>query len=128
MKAAEIHYFESRRARGHDSRDKYHIYLGPSDWRDETSGHSFLFISKSGYEYDYEILKCDYEFFPLERSYVSCGSIVTYTDGELSDEKVSYLASLKKPHIKELYEALLASEALEEWQQQFACNCLLPHL
>lgn len=125
MKAAEIHYFESRRVHGHDSRDKYHIYLGPSDWRDETSGHSFLFISKSGYECDYEILKSDYNFFPLERSYVTCSSIVTYTEKELGDERLSMLATLKKEHIKELYDALLASDVMEQWQQQFACNCLI---
>jgi hypothetical protein len=68
MQLGDIFLWNTDQAAGHASRNKYHVYICEGDWR---AGHTFLFISKADYGCDYPILKSDYDFFPLEKSFVN---------------------------------------------------------
>lgn len=60
MQVGEIYFWDTNKAKGHDSRDKYHLYIGECQWED---GHAFLFINKANYGGDFPLAKKDYEFF-----------------------------------------------------------------
>jgi hypothetical protein len=123
MQVGDIFFWTTDQAAGHAARDKYHVYICPADWR---AGHTFLFISKLNYGCDYEILKADYDFFPLERSYVSCSSIVHYDDKELQAFPQQPLGRLSLKHQKELRAAILAGGAMVMWETHRVCNALPP--
>lgn len=126
MKLGEIYLWETDQAKGHESRDKYHLYIRDATWR--TQAHTFLFINKSDYGGDYRVTKADYDFFTLKESYVSCGSIVTYTDQKLADFKPEYKGRLSIKHLKELHDAVAASETLEGWKINMICDVIRPLL
>jgi hypothetical protein len=65
MQVGEIYFWNTDKAAGRDSRDKYHLYIGECSWED---GHAFLFISKADYGGDFSIHKKDYGVFPLDVS------------------------------------------------------------
>jgi hypothetical protein len=81
MVVGEIYLWDTNKAKGHDSRDKYHLYVAESQWDD---GHAFLFINKTDYGGDFALSKTDYPFFPLATSYISLSGIIPYSDVELT--------------------------------------------
>ena len=121
MNLGEVYYWVTDQAIGHVARPKYHLYICPSDGMED---NTFLFISKSDYGGDYKILKRDYDFFELEESFVSCGSIVTYTDDRLARFEKNPVGSLSDLHLKELYRAVLDSEVMETRHIKRVCNAL----
>ncbi len=124
MKIGEIYYFVTTKATGHQSRPKYHLYIGELGWRLE--GHGFLFINKNNLDDGYPLYKKDYEFFPLEVSFVS--GLVGYDQQELDDSKLKLCGQLSKTHLSELYRAVSNSEFLEGWVIREVCQKLMPHL
>jgi len=121
MQLGDIFLWNTDQAAGHGARDKYHVYICESDWR---AGHTFLFISKANYGCDYEILKSDYKFFPLEKSYISCTGIIHYDDLELAAFPQQPLGRLSKKHLQELSAAIMAGGAMPEWEMQRVCNAI----
>ena len=126
MKLGEIYVWVTDQAFGHQVRRKYHIYLCEAGWR--TQGHAFLFISSADYGGDYPIRNADYGFLKNEVSYVSCGNIVTYSDDEVAAAKPEKVGSLSLGHLKDLYQAVAASETMEQWQIDLVCKALKPAL
>jgi hypothetical protein len=121
MNFGEVYIWETTQAQGHDLRKKYHIYLCAADWRE---GHTFLFISKSDYGGDHKITKAECPFLPLEVSYISCSSLVFYTDDKLASFSKTPVGKLSKELLKKLYNSIHASETMVGWQISRACNAL----
>jgi hypothetical protein len=109
MLVGEIYFWETDKAKGHDSRDKYHLYIGECPWED---GHAFLFINKADYGGDFPLHKTDYDFFPLDVSYVSLSGIVPYTDTELKDASPGLKGRLTKAHIQDLFNAVAGCKTM----------------
>lgn len=84
MKIGEIYFWRTEKVIGREDRNKYHSFICLSDWED---GHIFLFINKSGNEWDLEIRNDhpSFTYLPLEKSYIDCGSIVSYSTEELNE-------------------------------------------
>lgn len=121
MKLGEIYLWETSKAAGYQSRPKYHVYICEADWRE---GHTFLFVSKADYGGDFAIKNNDYPFLPLAVSYISCGSVVCYTDDEISAVKPKLKGQLSAAHIRALFNSVAASETMESWQIKRVCNAL----
>lgn len=111
MKLGEIYYWTTDKALGHDKRPKYHVFICPEDGMD---GNTFLFISKSDYGGDYKILKIDYSFLTFECSFISCGSIVCYTDEELKGYTIKAVGQLSRDHLIGLRSSILNSDTMEQ--------------
>ena len=79
MLVGEIYFWDTNKVKGHDSRDKYHLYIGECQWED---GHAFLFINKADFGGNFALAKRDYGFFPLETSYVGLSGIICYSKKE----------------------------------------------
>lgn len=103
MLVGEIYFWDTNKAKGRDSRDKYHLYIGECQWED---GHAFLFINKADYGGDFPLLKKDYSFFRLDVSYTSLSGIVSYTDKELQDFSPQLKGRLTKAHMQDLFNAV----------------------
>jgi hypothetical protein len=121
MNVGNIFYWVTDKAKGHETRAKYHLYICEGDWEED---NTFLFISKADYGGDYKIKKADYPFFELAESFVSCGSIVTYSDDRLKEFDQKPLGTLSKKHLGELYQAVLNSDTMEGRHIKRVCNAL----
>jgi hypothetical protein len=121
MQLGAIYVWDTNKALGHDSRKKYHVFICPGDWRE---GHTFLFISKSDYGGDFAITNLEYKFLPLPVSFISCTSIVCYTDQELADCKSKLVGQLSAAHLQALFNAVQGSEIMEQRHILRVCNAL----
>jgi hypothetical protein len=103
MQVGEIYYWDTDKAKGHDSRFKYHLYISECPWED---GHAFLFVNKANQTgQDFAISKNDYPFFPLDTSYVGLGGIIPYTDNELVAAAPELKGRLRNLHMQALFNA-----------------------
>jgi hypothetical protein len=119
MLSGEIYFWDTNKAKGHDSRDKYHLYLCESQWDD---GHAFLFINKADYGGDFPLAKADYPFFPLQTSYVSLSGIIPYTDQELA---IAILKGrLSTAHMQALFNAVAGCKTMTPREILLAGNAL----
>ena len=84
MNLGDIFYWVTEKAKGHDSRPKYHVYICPADGWDD---HTFLLINKAPWGDELKITKADYSFLEYD-SYVGCNGVVSYTDAELNASSV----------------------------------------
>lgn len=109
MLVGEIYFWNTDKAKGHDSRDKYHLYIGESQW---DSGHAFLFISKADYGGDFVLAQSDYKFFPLATSYVSLSGIVSYTDQEIAAAAPELKGRLTSAHMQNLFNAVAGCKTM----------------
>ena len=119
MLVGEIYFWDTNKAKGHDSRDKYHLYICESQWDD---GHAFLFINKTDYGGDFALSKTDYPFFPLQTSYISLSGIIPYTDQELTTAVLK--GRLTKAHMQALFNAVAASNTMVERETLLIGNAL----
>src|SRR5438067_13548462 len=103
MLVGEIYFWDTNKAKGHDSRDKYHLYIGECQWED---GHAFLFINKANSGADFALLKADYGFFPLGTSYISLTGIIPYNDKELAEASPELKGRLTVAHMQDLFNAV----------------------
>ena len=123
MKCGEVYYWTSDQAKGHDVRDKYHVYIGEGDWRHQ--GHVFLFINKSNaHGNGYEITKPPYDFLKLLRSYVSCGDHAEYGDDVVPPKIGPCLGRLGPAHRAELRRTVDASDVMATYTQELVCAAL----
>jgi hypothetical protein len=123
MRLGDIFYWNTDKASGYDNRYKYHLYITVGDWRFD--GNVFLMINKSDYGDDYKILKVDYDFFPLDYSFIGCGSTIVYSDAELSDANPEHKGRLSDTHIKQLYEYVQNSETMSGHEIKLVCTSIL---
>jgi hypothetical protein len=125
MDIGDIVYFTTTKARGHDTRSKYHVYLFVGDWRDEGE-YGFLFINKSNaYGDGFEIKKTEgYGFLDLEMSYISCSAPVCYKPEELAKLKPEFEGCLREEDVEPLIAHVQASHVLEEHHIQKICAAL----
>lgn len=120
MNVGEIYYFISTQAAGHNLRPKYHIYIGELGWR--LDGQAFLFINRNNFDNDYPLKKSDYGFFTEDVSFVS--GLVSYSASELAAANPAKKGALSKQHLKELHDAIAASNTLEGYLINLVCNAL----
>jgi hypothetical protein len=109
MLVGEIYFWDTNKAKGHDSRDKYHLYITESQWDD---GHAFLFINKTDYGGDFGLSKTDYPFFPLATSYISLSGVIPYSDGELAAVTPELKGRLTPAHMKDLFNAVAGCKTM----------------
>jgi hypothetical protein len=121
MDVGEIFLWNTDKAKGHESRDKYHLYVSECQWED---GHAFLFISKADYGGDFPIYKSDYGFFPLDTSYISLSGIVPYSDKEIQDARPERKGQLSKQHMQDLFHAVAGTEKMVEREKLLVGNAL----
>jgi hypothetical protein len=98
MQVGEIYYWNTDKAAGHDSRFKYHVYIGECE-----DGHAFLFISKADYGGDFAIHKKDYSFFPLAVSYIMLSGHCALYRSRTKDGAPELKGRLTKPHMQQLF-------------------------
>jgi len=126
MNLGDIYVWETDQARGHERRNKYHVFICVGDWQEE---NTFLFISSMDYGGpDFKIIKSDYPFLAKLESYVSCTEIVCYTDNELSEGETKLVGQLTDEHIAALRECILASEIMEQRYINRICRAIDTYL
>jgi hypothetical protein len=121
MRVGEIYLWNTDRAAGHDSRNKYHLYVGECQWE---NGHAFLFINKADYGDDFAIYKKDYAFFPLDVSYIGLGGIIPYTDQDLKECIPQLKGRLTKAHMQELFNAIAGCKKMPSREILLVGNAL----
>src|SRR5437868_5127068 len=100
MIVGEVYFFISNRARGHDTRAKYHVYVGEGNWREQ--GHAFLFINSSNITGDaYEINQENYAFLTLPVSYID--GLICYEADYLRDCNPVRVGKISDAHLGEIY-------------------------
>ena len=110
MRTGEIYYWNTTKARGHDLRQKYHIFICDSDWQED---NTFLFISTQEYFKDFKITRSDWVEMPKEESFVGCASPAFYTDAELQLYKIERSGTLTVECMRRLALHVQNSETLE---------------
>ncbi len=122
MKTGEIYKWQTSKARGHDKRYKYHVFIG----KDAQNGNVTLLINSANYFNEgFELRKSDYPFFSNEASYIGCTSSVNYSDKEIQAiPEESYKGTLNTEHFKQLREHISKSEVLELRFIDFICGKL----
>ena len=121
MKTGEIFFWNTTKARGHETRNKFHMFVRETDWQ---FGNTFLFISKLNYFNDFQITKTDYPFLPLPISYISCEEPITYTDEELARLTLQPMGKLIDRHFDDLANHLLGHEVMEKRHIDRICKAL----
>jgi hypothetical protein len=121
MLAGEIHYWNTDKAQGHASRNKYHLYISECRWED---GHAFLFINSAKCGSDFELLKTDYPFFTFDKSYISLTGIIPYTDKELKDAAPDLKGRLTKQHLQDLFNAVAGCKTMPNREILLVGNAL----
>lgn len=121
MKVGEIFKWTTTKAIGHKLRQKYHLFIKCGDWCED---NIFLFISSSDYGGDYKITNPPYICLQNSESYISCGSIITYTDTELAALNLQSIGSLAHEHLRELLHSVANSNLMERGHKRLVCEAL----
>ena len=120
MNTGETFFWETTKAKGYKLRPKYHIFI----CRTDSSNNVFLFISKDGRDGDYKITKPPYSFLLLPESFISCSSVVRYTDAQLKTASPLPEGSLSKEHLLELFFQIANSFTMEAGHIKLVCEAL----
>jgi hypothetical protein len=120
MKLGEVFIWETDQALGHQTRNKFHIFICEEDAAD---GHTFLFISSTDYGSDFQILQTDYGFLTHD-SFISIGRIVCYTEIQLAAFKKKSVGQISKEHLQQLFNVVQGSETMEVKDIKRVCNAL----
>lgn len=112
MNTGDVYYWETAKAKGHETRRKYHIYICDADWADDVT---FMFICSISYTGDFAITKDECPFLKNDESYISCSAPVLYTETEIKSlsVKMQKVGSLPKSTLRRLLNHILDSETLE---------------
>lgn len=121
MKLGEVFVWETDKAIGHDLRKKLHIYICQEDG---FNGHTFLFISSTYYDGDFEIKKSDYDEFLDHDSFVSLGRIIVYSTSELKAFSPKPVGKIRTDHLQQLFHAVQGSPTMEGRDIKRVCNAL----
>jgi hypothetical protein len=119
MKLGQIFKWQTDKAKGHETREKYHVFICNLDGQ-----NLFLFISSLDWFQDYKLEKSpDHEFLDYD-SYVSCSSVIPYTDAELSLFDPNPVGQLTPANMKGLRDALIAAESMPTGDLNIVCKAL----
>lgn len=123
MKLGEIYIWNTDKVIGHEARNKYHIFICCGDWETD---NVFLFINKNGNAWDCEISNKEscFSFLPLERSYIDCGSIVTYSDEYIAAAKPEYKGRINAEAARRLLACVDASDVMPGRHRKRICEHL----
>ena len=124
MNVGDILVWVTARAKGHDQRRKYHLYIGDAGWRED--GHAFLFINSANYGGDYKIVRGNYTFLSREVSFIGCNGLVVYPEDELRGYQIVKCGELQSQDAHGLHDALAESETMEAWQISLCCDAIRP--
>ncbi len=126
MKLGDIYFWPTDQARGHNNRNKYHLFICVGDWQED---NTFLFISSRDYGGpDYRILKSDYSFLTKCESYISCTETVCYSDDELKRDDIQFVGRLTDEHISDLRNYILDSDIMEQRHINRICRAIADYL
>ena len=121
MNLGEIYKWNTTKVTGHNSRDKYHVFICASDG---SSDNGFLFISSVDWLGDYKITKANYSFLAYD-SFIGCSSLISYTDAEIALMGGGQpLGCLSKDDIKGLRDALIAADSMVRYDLNRTCKAL----
>jgi hypothetical protein len=120
MKLGDVYYWETKKATGHKTRHKYHLFICTANWEDD---HTFLFISSDGIEGDFRITNPPYGFLTKSESFISCSSIVTYKDDELEDMGPCK-GHLSKEDLEKLFRYIADSDLMPRKHIRRICNAI----
>jgi len=120
MKLGQVFYWVTEKAKGHDTRPKFHIFICAADGWDE---HTFLLINKSPWGDEIQIPKAEYDFLDYD-SYIGCNGVVSYSDSELKAFDQNPVGEISKKHLQELFNLLADPEVMERKQANRLCNAL----
>jgi hypothetical protein len=123
MALGDVFRFATDQAEGHDERDKYHVYLGETDHFRAEGPFSFLFISSGDYGACYPISKDSYPFLHHD-SFISCGSIVFYTQEYLDQAAPKHVGKISLEDIVKLRDHLVDHDFMVSWEINVACGLL----
>lgn len=121
-----VYYFTSDRMVGHESRDKYHIYLGEIDHWLADDDQAFMAINKADNGGCCPIATADCPSLQYD-SFVGCNGLVFYPTAYLSGIEGTYLMTLDTEFLKVVRRYVADSEAMETWQINFVCRQLDNH-
>lgn len=109
MKTGDIFYWNTGKAKGYESRQKYHVFICESDWKED---NTFLFISSNDYFKDFRITKRDWAKMPKEESFIGCNPVF-YSDEELRRYSIAQIGSLTLACMQRLALHVQDSEVME---------------
>ena len=99
---------------------KWHICIDPDQ-------NSFLYINSEPYfSSEMQITKQDWPEMKEEVSYISCVTLIDYTDAQMGKYKIKDRGSLSKDCIDELYEFIDNSVTMEQDDIDDICISLGP--
>lgn len=121
METGEIYVWDTTKAKGHETRRKFHVFICESDWQED---NTFLFINKANWGGDFAISNGDYPFLTLQESYIDCAAIVSYTDTELQEAKPQLVGQLSPRDAQNLFQAIAASDTMSGRDIRRVCEAL----
>lgn len=124
MQLGDVIKFTSNQAMGHDSRDKFHIFICKTDHFRAPNEYAFLFISSSNFSNCFQILKNDYDEMLEHDSFISCSNLVFYSEDYLRNVKLTKVGAMNTDHLAALHGHLCDHEFLVQWQITITCNAL----
>jgi hypothetical protein len=125
MKTGDVFEWVTTKARGHQVRTKWHVYICASDWADD---ELFLYICSDNYLGDFEIQRSECNFLQKNTSYISCRAPIFYTDDELAAFKPRKIGVLSPPVLRRLHGHVAASITLEQRYILKIGNALRPFI
>jgi hypothetical protein len=120
MNLGDIFKWNTTKVTGRASRDKYHVFICASGTEGE---NGFLYINSQDWFGDYKVAKVDYNFLGYD-SFIGCSSLIQYTDAEVATMGAQPVGCLKKDHIKELRDALIAADSMVRLDLNRTCKAL----
>ena len=124
MAVGDVFLFVTTHAKGHDKREKLHIFLGTTDHFRAPAEYAFLFISSANYDQCFPISFADYGEFLKYDSFISCGNLVFYSADELKEISPKKVGSISHAHLGKLREHLADHEVMVGWQITVVCEAI----
>jgi hypothetical protein len=121
MRTGEVYIWKTKKAKGYDERDKFHIFICNDDWQD---GITFLFICSAHYFGDFTVTQADCPFLKKEESSISCGRPVFYSPPELEEYEPQLVGRLSSDCMKRLFNHIAQSETMEARHIKRVCAAL----
>lgn len=121
MLVGEIYKWTTNKAKGHGTRDKYHIFICEHG----VYQNIFLFVNTANYHQDYLITQLEYPCFTKPESFIGCEDVVCYENQEISHlSPTDCLGQLTPDFMAKLSAHLANSETMEGKLINIVCGAL----
>lgn len=117
MRLGDVFEWATPKAKGHDLRTKFHVFICRQG-REST----FLFVSSEDFGGDFEITNPPHEFLWKGNGYICTRSVVTYTDDELDGFAEEPVGRLTDDDITGLNFAISNSFSMEQGHIRLICG------